>query len=77
MNAYEIALVLERFIEGTGDQWEFDDTISLRWPPHIEALRLEIIDLPRRYPSKEPDQYCGSDGVNKLRSIVSELKRLR
>jgi len=75
MNTNEMADLIEHFLQGTGNEWEWDDFISVRQSnQQYERIRERCALLPVEFPSSDPQHYCNAEGLNVLRSIVDELR---
>jgi len=75
MNQNEIADLIERFLNGTGDEWEWDDFISMRLTdPGLESIRVRCAKLPLEFPPSRPNEYCGDDGRIVLKQLVKMLR---
>jgi hypothetical protein len=70
----EVAEIIERFLDGTGGRWDWDDFCSLRIDdPALDAVRIRCVDLHDEDP--DPFQYCGPSGTETLRGLVSSLRK--
>lgn len=70
----EVADVIDRFLNGTGNRWDWDDFCSLRIEDAaLDAVRLQCVDLHDEDP--HPFHYCGPAGIEELRRLVSSLRR--
>ena len=69
----EVADIIERFVDGTGSRWDWDDFCSLQIEDAtLDALRLKCIGLHDEDP--HPVHYCGPAGIELLRGLVSSLR---
>ena len=70
----EVANTIEGFVSGTGDQWAWDDFISIRLSdPALEAVRQKCVAIRDEFPPSDPRAYCSDDGLAAMRQIVQEL----
>ena len=71
----EIANTIEGFVNGTGDQWAWDDLISLRLSdPELEAVRQKCVAIRDQFPPSDPKAYCSDAGLAAMRQIVQDLR---
>jgi hypothetical protein len=71
----EIADTIEGFVNGTGDQWAWDDFISLRLDnPELEAIRQKCVAIRDEFPPSNPRAYCNEAGLAAMRQIVQDLR---
>lgn len=73
-SCHEIADTIERFLDGRGDPWEWDDFVSIPLrDPYLERIRIRCAYLDQEDPSSG-DSYTGEEGVVVLRELVRELR---
>jgi hypothetical protein len=71
----EVADTIEGFINGTGDQWAWDEFISIRLDePELEAVRQKCVAIRDQFPPTDPKAYCGEAGLGAMRQIVQDLR---
>lgn len=71
----EIADIIERFIEGKGSKWDWDDFIcSPVNDPDLDKIRIRCAQLGHEYPPTKPGQYTNEEGIRILKQYVEELK---
>ena len=71
----EVANTIEGFVNGTGDQWAWDEFISLRLSdPGLEAVRQKCVAIRDQFPSSDPKAYCSDAGLGAMRQIVQDLR---
>jgi hypothetical protein len=76
MNAFEVANIIERFIEGTGSDWEWDDFISVPIKdPKLEKIRIRCLELDMEFPPEKSGEYTNKKGLEVLSEYFRELKR--
>jgi hypothetical protein len=71
----EVADIIERFVNGTGGKWDWDDFIS--WPiadPQLDAIRARCAGLSQEFQTTQKGHYCSEAGVEVLRQMVKELR---
>lgn len=73
----EVADIIEAFVEGTGKKWDWDDFCSLRIEnQNLDAIRVKCINLAFTHPPFPEDGYCNAEGIQILREIAKELRKL-
>jgi hypothetical protein len=71
----EVANTIEGFVNGTGDQWAWDDFISIRLSdPELEAVRQKCVAIRDEFPPSDPKAYCSDAGLAAMRQIVQGLR---
>ena len=72
----EVATYIERSLEGTGGEWDWDDftSVPIR-DPELEKIRLRCLGLDREFPPTEAGAYCSSEGFAVLREMLEQLRR--
>jgi hypothetical protein len=72
----EVAAIIQRFLDGTGASWEWDNFMSfpLR-DPALEDVRKRCIELPEIHPPDLKGWYCNEEGLKILRELVRQLSR--
>ncbi len=72
----ELADLIEKFLDGTGGQWDWDDFTSIKLrDPDLERIRERCVAIANDYPSNKRTEYCSPQGLKVLRSIVAELRK--
>jgi len=76
LDKFEVAKILEDFLEGSGSAWAWDDfTLGMSFrDPTLEAIRRRCAALSEEFPPTSPGKYCGEEGLKVLRAYVSELR---
>jgi len=75
VDAQQMADVIDRFIDGTGGPYEWDDYFGTPYADaRIEELRLECLRVQDQYPGKA-NEYCNAEGVHRLRQIAEALRK--
>jgi hypothetical protein len=71
----EVANTIEGFVNGTGDQWAWDEFISIRIDdPELEAIRQKCVAIRDQFPPSDPKAYCSEAGFAEMRQIVQNLR---
>ena len=71
----EVANIIEGFVNGTGDQWAWDDFISIRLSdPGLEAVRQKCVAIRDEFPPSDPRAYCSEAGLAAMRELVQNLR---
>jgi hypothetical protein len=76
LSKHEVANTLERFINGSGDAWEWDDFIngSTLQDEFLEGIRIQCQQLPSTHPPLEGQGYCSARGVQTMEQLVVKLR---
>ena len=75
MHRIDVADLLDRFVKGNIEQWEFDDFISVSCrDPSLEAYRREIARLPHLFPATDASHYTSKEGVGRILEIARILR---
>ena len=76
LSKHEVANTLERFINGSGDEWEWDDFIngSTLLDEFLESIRIQCQQLPSTHPPLEGQGYCSAQGVQTMKQLVVKLR---
>lgn len=71
----EVANTIEGFANGSGDQWAWDEFISLRIDdPDLEAIRQKCVAIRDEFPPADPKAYCSEAGLAAMRQIAQGLR---
>ncbi len=77
MTQEQVLLEIEKFLSDKGGAYDWDDFTSIRInDPALEKIRLFCADLPVLYPPAHCRQYCNEDGLDQLRKLASDLRRI-
>jgi len=69
----EVVTIIESFINGTGEEWGWDDFISIPvHDPELEKIRVRCARLPEEYPPDKSGTYCNEKGLEVLRNFVGK-----
>ena len=75
MGPDDVANIIERFIEGKGTEWEWDDFISIRiHDSELDKIRTRCLQLDKEFPSQKTGQYTNEQGIEVLKNYVSYLR---
>jgi len=73
----EVAEIIHDFLTGTGSPWDWDDFISASLgDPRLDNIRQQCANLPDRFPPGDQGGYCGEDGLQELREILTSLRQV-
>jgi hypothetical protein len=71
----DVVATIEAFLEGTGQEWDWDDFISLELEdPSLEDVRRRCVSLPLRFPPTLAGYYCSEEGLEELREMSRVLR---
>ena len=71
----EVADTIEALVNGTGNQWAWDDFTSIRLDnPELESIRQQVVSIPTEFPPSNLRDYCSEAGMDKMRQIVRDLR---
>ena len=72
----EVADVLERFAEGKGNKWDWDDFTSgpILDDAFLKEIQTRCCTLGAEFPPERKGSYCGPGGLDVLRGYVKELR---
>ena len=73
----EVADIIEAFVNGTGRDWDWDDFCSVKIENHeLDGVRLKCINVSFTHPPAQGYRYCNEEGIQLLREIAKDLRRL-
>lgn len=78
LGRFEVAKILEDFLQGSGGPWDWDDFTQGMAPlrdPGLEAIRARCAGLGVEFPPASSGRYCSEEGLRVLRSYISELRK--
>ena len=74
----EVASIIERFLNGTGGEWDWDDFCSHKiTDQELDSVRLRCSNLSATHPPEEKEHYCSEAGFKIMRAMVTELRAAR
>ena len=72
----EDALIIERFLDGTGGRWDWDNFCSIEIiDPELDHVRILCAGASEMHPPTEKGHYCSGQGLDYLRGIADKLRR--
>ena len=70
----QVAETIEGFVNGTGNQWDWDGFISIRIDdPELEKIRQRCISVRNEFPPDKVTDYCSPAGMEVMRRLADEL----
>jgi hypothetical protein len=76
MTKGELASLINSFVNGTCDEWDWDDFTSVRQKdPDIEQIRKRINLIPKEFPSNVSTSWCNQGGIKVLLDIVERISK--
>ena len=71
----EVASIIEKFLDGSGGKWDWDDFCSLSiGDPYLDSVRIQCSELSLTCPPTEKGHYCSQAGFEIMRELVSKLR---
>ena len=71
----QVATTIEGFVNGTGNQWDWDGFTSIRIDDsELEAIRQKCIKIRDEYPPEKVSDYCSPAGMEEMRKLAEGLK---
>lgn len=71
----DVANTIEGFVNGTGDQWAWDDFISIRIDDlALETIRRKCVAIRDEFPPSDPKAYCSDAGLAAMRQMAQTLR---
>ena len=71
----KLADLLRRFVRGDVSPYELDDFLCIpAVDPEIEKIRLELGDLPNRFPPEIPAKFASEGGLKRIEEIAEQLE---
>ena len=65
---------IRKFLTGRGGAHDWDDFLSIPiHDPTLNAIRMECAELREKYPPGLHREYCGEEGIRRLKEIVGDL----
>jgi hypothetical protein len=73
----EVGNITDAFVEGTGGWWDWDDFCSFKIEDQeLDAVRVKCCNLSFAHPPLPGDGYCNEAGIQLLREIAKDLRKL-
>jgi hypothetical protein len=77
MTGNEAADIIERFVNHTDGNWDWDDFISISVDdPEIESIRKECNRTHENFPPDSAKGWCNPQGVERLLELARKLRGL-
>jgi hypothetical protein len=71
----EVAGIIERFLDGTGGKWDWDDFCYFSiGDSYLDSVRIQCSELSLTCPPTEKGHYCSQAGFEIMRELVSKLR---
>ncbi len=71
----EVADIIERFLNGTGGEWDWDDFTSFGiTDAYLDSVRIQCAELNLTYPPTTKGHYCSEAGLEIMRGLVATLR---
>jgi len=76
LSNYEVAQILEDFLEGKGRPLAWDGfTLGMSLDDkRQEEIRLRCLRLSEEFPPDSPNEYCNEQGRNVIRDYIKQLR---
>ena len=73
--AEQVATTIEGFVNGSGNQWDWDGFTSIRIDdPELEKIRQRCIAIRDEFPPEKVTDYCSPAGLEAMRKLVEGLR---
>ena len=72
-----MADVIERFLNGTADPWDWDDVFqgsTYYEDPFLRSIQKRCLELDREFPPVVKGAYASPEGLSVLRELVAALR---
>jgi hypothetical protein len=71
----EVGDIINRFIDKTGGNWEWDDFCSLPIAdPDLDLVRVKCSGLGSTHPPTENGHFCNENGILLMRNMIHSLR---
>jgi hypothetical protein len=71
----EVGDIIERFINGTGGEWDWDDFCSHRIAdPDLDLIRGKCSGLGSTHPPTVKGNFCNENGIRLMREMIQSLR---
>ena len=71
----EVADIIERFVDGTGGKWDWDDFCSHRIAdPDLDLIRVKCSGLGSTHPPTMKGHFCNENGIRLMREMIQSLR---
>jgi hypothetical protein len=76
MTKSEIADLIESFLDGSCEEWDWDDFMNERLSdPDLVRIQRRCASVPQEYPPTDRGSYCGPEGVEVLKQMADGLRQ--
>jgi hypothetical protein len=76
LNRIEVMKAIEDFLNHQDGEWDWDDFISIPLDdPELEAVRMECLHLPDKFPPALKNEFCNKKGIERLAEIFQGLRQ--
>jgi hypothetical protein len=73
--AQQVADTIDGFVNGTGNQWDWDGFTSIRIDdPELEGIRQRCISVRDEFPPEKVSDYCSPAGMEAMRKMAGKLR---
>ncbi len=73
--AEQVATTIEGFVNGGGNQWDWDGFTSIRIDdPELEKVRQRCIAIRDEFPPEKVTDYCSPAGMEAMRKLAEGLR---
>jgi hypothetical protein len=77
MSHSNVAETLERFVDGSGGRWEWDDFMFTKFDDsYLRGLQERMISLSTEFPPTQAGHYCSAEGIRVIRGYIETLKSM-
>jgi hypothetical protein len=77
MTYVEVAEILERFVDGTGGRWDWDNYCATRFRnSYLQDMQDRLCALTDEFPPANGIGYCSPEGNAVILAYATELRRL-
>jgi hypothetical protein len=71
----EVGDIIERFVDGTGGNWDWDDFCSYRIAdPDLDLIRVKCSGLDSTHPPTVKGHFCNENGIQLMREMIQSLR---
>jgi hypothetical protein len=76
MNYNNMADAIERFVDGTGAPWEWEEYfLATKYDdPFLRHIQERVLAVSFEFPSRSRNEYTSPEGMAVLKSLANELR---
>jgi hypothetical protein len=76
MNYNEMAGVIERFVDGSTEPWEWEEYfLVMKYDdPFLRYFQQRVLRISFEFPSNSPGEYTSHEGLAALKELARELR---